>query len=66
MVYAYHLGSNFLVEIHVLMDGSLSLFETHDISETLQTKIERLPYVERAFVHCDYKLDGDEHLKKFN
>uniref|UniRef100_A0A914YYZ3 Cation efflux protein cytoplasmic domain-containing protein n=1 Tax=Panagrolaimus superbus TaxID=310955 RepID=A0A914YYZ3_9BILA len=66
MVYAYHLGQNFLVEIHVLMDGSLTLVETHDISESLQTKVERLPYVERAFVHCDYKLDGDEHLKKFN
>uniref|UniRef100_A0AC34FBQ2 Cation efflux protein cytoplasmic domain-containing protein n=1 Tax=Panagrolaimus sp. ES5 TaxID=591445 RepID=A0AC34FBQ2_9BILA len=66
MVYAYHLGQNFLVEIHVLMDGNLTLVETHDISESLQTKVERLPYVERAFVHCDYKLDGDEHLKKFN
>jgi cation diffusion facilitator family transporter len=66
MVYAYHLGQNFLVEIHVLMDGSLTLVETHDISESLQIKIERLPYVERAFVHVDYKLDGDEHLKKFN
>ncbi|KAE9547892.1 hypothetical protein FO519_008896 [Halicephalobus sp. NKZ332] len=65
VVYVYHLGCNFLVEIHVLMDGGLTLKESHDISEGLQKKVERLPYVERCFVHCDYELDGDEHLKKF-
>uniref|UniRef100_A0A914CB73 Cation efflux protein cytoplasmic domain-containing protein n=1 Tax=Acrobeloides nanus TaxID=290746 RepID=A0A914CB73_9BILA len=65
-VYAYHFGSKYLVELHVLMNGDLSLHDSHDISESLQIKIERLPYVERCFVHCDYKLDGDEHLKKYN
>ncbi|TKR82066.1 hypothetical protein L596_015842 [Steinernema carpocapsae] len=60
--YVYHMGSNYLVELHVLMDEDLSLRESHDVSEALQVKIERMPYVERAFVHVDYKMDGDEHL----
>ncbi|KAK0405846.1 hypothetical protein QR680_018231 [Steinernema hermaphroditum] len=61
-VYVYHMGANYLVELHVLMDEDLSLKEAHDVSEELQVKIERMPYVERAFVHVDYKMDGDEHL----
>lgn len=44
------------------MDPEMKLRQTHDTSETLQIKLERLPYVERAFVHCDYQLDGDEHI----
>jgi len=65
VVYVYHHGCNFLVEIHVLMDSDLTLKEAHDVSEGLQKKVEKLPYVERCFVHCDYELDGDEHLRKF-
>ncbi|CAD6189342.1 unnamed protein product [Caenorhabditis auriculariae] len=62
MVYVYHFGANFLVEVHVVLDARTTLKDAHDISELLQCKIERLPYVERAFVHCDYQHDGDEHL----
>ncbi|KAL2135139.1 hypothetical protein VTI74DRAFT_9570 [Chaetomium olivicolor] len=29
--------------------------ETHDIAEELQIKLERLPNVERAYVHVDYE-----------
>ena len=47
------------------MDSDLTLKEAHDVSEGLQKKVEKLPYVERCFVHCDYELDGDEHLRKF-
>ncbi|VDK51557.1 unnamed protein product [Anisakis simplex] len=61
-IIVYHLGANFLVELHVVMDPEMKLRQTHDISETLQVKLERLPYVERAFVHCDYEFDGDEHI----
>uniref|UniRef100_A0A0M3IQV4 ZT_dimer domain-containing protein n=1 Tax=Ascaris lumbricoides TaxID=6252 RepID=A0A0M3IQV4_ASCLU len=61
-IIVYHLGANFLVELHVVMDPEMKLRQTHDTSETLQIKLERLPYVERAFVHCDYQLDGDEHI----
>lgn len=42
----------------------MSLKDTHDIAESLQTGIEALAEVERAFVHCDYEFDHhpqDEH-----
>ncbi|VDO73362.1 unnamed protein product [Haemonchus placei] len=61
-VYVYHFGANFLVELHVVMDREINLCEAHDVSETLQGKLEQLSFVERAFVHCDYKFDGDEHV----
>ncbi|KAK6728239.1 hypothetical protein RB195_005714 [Necator americanus] len=60
-VYVYHFGANFLVELHVVMDREITLCEAHDVSETLQAKLEQLSFVERAFVHCDYQFDGDEH-----
>ena len=56
-VYVYHYGTKFLVEVHVVMDGDMSLRDAHDISEPLQCKIEALDYVERAFVHIDYEYD---------
>lgn len=44
------------------MDREISLCEAHDVAETLQAGLEQLPFVERAFVHCDYEFDGDEHV----
>jgi cation diffusion facilitator family transporter len=60
----YHFGKGFIVELHVLMDRMLPLHESHDVAETLTVKLERVEFVERAFVHCDYKYDGDGHLNK--
>uniref|UniRef100_A0A5S6Q3B7 Cation efflux protein cytoplasmic domain-containing protein n=1 Tax=Trichuris muris TaxID=70415 RepID=A0A5S6Q3B7_TRIMR len=37
------------------LDANASLKQAHDISEPLQLKIERLPFVERSFVHVDYE-----------
>jgi len=33
------------------------LKEAHTIGETLQDKLEKLPEVERAFVHLDYECE---------
>ncbi|EFO19451.1 cation efflux family protein [Loa loa] len=63
-VYVYHFGTRFLVEVHIVMNPEMTLRESHDISEALQTSIESLAEVERAFVHCDYEFDhlpADEH-----
>ncbi|VIO91272.1 cation efflux family protein [Brugia malayi] len=63
-VYVYHFGTRFLVEVHIVMNPDMTLRESHDISEALQTSIESLAEVERAFVHCDYEYDhlpADEH-----
>jgi hypothetical protein len=40
------------------MDEEMPLKVTHDVSQTLQRKLEGLADVERAYVHVDYE---DEH-----
>lgn len=65
-VYVYYFGTRFLVEVHIVLDREMRLEDSHDISETLQMKIESLPEVERAFVHADYESSHrpeEEHLK---
>jgi len=53
---AFHVGSNFFVEVDIVLPPEMRLVETHDIGESLQIKLERLPEVERAFVHVDYEF----------
>ncbi|KAI8602739.1 putative cation efflux pump [Dissophora ornata] len=61
---AYHAGNNLFVEVDVVMAPETPLRESHDISESLQTRLESLPNVERAFVHVDYETShAPEHRK---
>ncbi|KAL6702731.1 hypothetical protein ACN47E_001013 [Coniothyrium glycines] len=55
---AYHAGQKYYVEVDIVMDEELPLKITHDVSQTLQRKLEGLADVERAYVHVDYE---DEH-----
>jgi divalent metal cation (Fe/Co/Zn/Cd) transporter len=62
VVRAYHLGSRYGVEVEIVLPGEMTLVQTHDISLSLQSRIESLPECERAFVHVDYALrDNPEH-----
>lgn len=62
IIRAYHFGSNYLVEVEVILPEKMSVREAHDISLDLQKKIEEFDSVERAFVHVDYLARGyDEH-----
>ena len=64
-VRSYHFGHRFLVEVDIQLPEDMPLRETHDIGESLQNKIERLPEVERAFVHIDYEVEHKpEHQRK--
>ncbi|KAJ7150397.1 CDF-like metal transporter [Mycena filopes] len=54
-VRAYHSGPDYFVEVDVVMDANTPLWKAHDVSQSLQEKIEVLPNVERAFVHVDYE-----------
>uniref|UniRef100_A0A0N4U3P4 ZT_dimer domain-containing protein n=1 Tax=Dracunculus medinensis TaxID=318479 RepID=A0A0N4U3P4_DRAME len=58
-VMVYHTGEQAIVEVHIVLDENLPLKTTHDIIECLSKKLSLLPFVERAFVHGDYKCDGD-------
>lgn len=56
-VRAYTFGVLYFVEVDIELPEDLSLKEAHVIGETLQIKIEKLPEVERAFVHLDFECD---------
>ena len=39
---AYHAGNNLFVEVDIVMDRETPLWESHDIGESLQIKLEKL------------------------
>ncbi|KAJ1498979.1 hypothetical protein HMI54_012207, partial [Coelomomyces lativittatus] len=53
---AYALGHRLFVEVDIVLPPEMTLRMSHDIGESLQIKLESLPSVERAFVHCDYEF----------
>ncbi|RLM92839.1 metal tolerance protein 5 [Panicum miliaceum] len=55
-VRAYTFGSHYFVEVDIVLPSDMPLREAHDIGEALQEKLERLPEIERAFVHLDYEF----------
>ncbi|KAI0120898.1 hypothetical protein F4776DRAFT_231491 [Hypoxylon sp. NC0597] len=58
---AYHAGQKYYVEVDIVMDPDIPLKVSHDVSQSLQRKLEGLSDVERAFVHVDYNDDHDIH-----
>ncbi|OIV95673.1 hypothetical protein TanjilG_01467 [Lupinus angustifolius] len=56
-VRAYTFGVLYFVEVDIELPEDLPLKEAHAIGETLQIKLEKLPEVERAFVHLDFECD---------
>ncbi|KAL6841373.1 hypothetical protein ACP4OV_028891 [Aristida adscensionis] len=63
-VRAYTFGSHYFVEVDIVLPCDMPLREAHDIGEALQEKLERLPEIERAFVHLDYEFTHQpEHAR---
>ncbi|XP_058748520.1 metal tolerance protein 4-like [Vicia villosa] len=56
-VRAYTFGVLYFVEVDIELPEDLRLKESHAIGESLQIKLEKLPEVERAFVHLDFECD---------
>jgi len=54
-VRAYSFGALYFVEVDIELSEDMRLREAHTIGEALQEKIEKLPEVERAFVHIDFE-----------
>nr|CAD1827220.1 unnamed protein product [Ananas comosus var. bracteatus] len=54
-VRAYTFGVLYFVEVDIQLSEEMPLKEAHAIGESLQIKIEKLPEVERAFVHVDFE-----------
>jgi cation diffusion facilitator family transporter len=64
-VRVYHSGPRLIAEVDIVMDPERTLMETHDIAEALQSKLESLPDIERAYVHIDYETTHKpEHAYK--
>lgn len=64
-VRAYNFGSQYFVEVDIVVPEDMSLTQAHNIGETLQEKLEQLPEVERAFVHIDFEYTHKpEHMPK--
>ncbi|XP_016492379.1 metal tolerance protein 10-like [Nicotiana tabacum] len=55
-VRAYTFGTNYFVEVDIVLPEDMLLSQAHNIGETLQEKLEQLPDVERAFVHVDFEF----------
>lgn len=60
-VRAYHSGSHYVVEVHIILPEDLPMKVAHDIGESLTLKIESLPSIERAFIHLD--VDGIHNIE---
>ncbi|XP_062172821.1 metal tolerance protein 4-like [Alnus glutinosa] len=54
-VRAYTFGVLYFVEVDIELPEDLPLKDAHAIGEALQDKLEKLPEVERAFVHLDFE-----------
>ncbi|KAI9089733.1 hypothetical protein K1719_029026 [Acacia pycnantha] len=63
---AYSFGSNYFVEVNIVLPKHTPLPLAHDIGESLQLKLEKLPQIERAFVHVDLHTDHTKLLHTQN
>lgn len=60
----FFLSSQYVVEVDIVMKPETPLWLSHDVSQALQDEVERLPMVERAFIHVDHEVDHrPEHRK---
>lgn len=63
-VRAYYNGAKVIAEVDIVLPRAMPLDEAHDVGDALQKSLERVEFVERAFVHLDYEFSHtaqDEH-----
>jgi cation diffusion facilitator family transporter len=52
-VIADHVGPQLRIDMHIDVDGDVTLREAHAIGDQVETRIEALPQVDQAFVHVE-------------
>jgi cation diffusion facilitator family transporter len=52
-VIADHVGPTLRVDMHIDLDGEITLRQAHAIADQVQAQVEALPEVELAFVHAE-------------
>jgi cation diffusion facilitator family transporter len=48
-----YVGPGLIVDLHVNVDGEITLYEAHAIVDQVQRQLEALPDVDRAYVHVE-------------
>jgi len=62
-VIAFQVGPMYFSELHIVVPGHIPLEVAHWVGESLQLKVERIPQIERAWVHVDCESHSEnEHL----
>jgi divalent metal cation (Fe/Co/Zn/Cd) transporter len=56
-IQAVHLGTDYLVEVDIGLPARMPLCRAHDIGAGLQSQLETIDGVERAFVHLDFEFE---------
>ncbi len=52
-VIAEYAGPRLIVDMHINVDGALSLLKAHAIADQVQKRVESLPEVDRVYVHVE-------------
>ncbi len=63
-ILAVHFGTNFFTEVDIGLPASMPLSIAHDIGDKLQSQLESIDDIERAFVHLDFEfshMPSSEH-----
>ena len=55
-VSAHYVGNFVHVELHITLDKSLTLLDSHDVAKKVQGMVEEMESVSRAFIHVDPDL----------
>ncbi|KAL8279048.1 hypothetical protein RQP46_008506 [Phenoliferia psychrophenolica] len=61
----FHSGTNYVVELDVVMPPETPLHIAHDISQILQDQLETLPSVDRCYVHIDHETSHSPEHRKY-
>jgi len=48
-----HVGPDLVADLHVNVDGNMTVFEAHTISDEVRARVEQLPGIDRAYVHIE-------------
>lgn len=48
-----HVGPDLVTDLHVNVDGNITLFEAHAISDEVRIRVEQVPGIDRAYVHVE-------------
>jgi cation diffusion facilitator family transporter len=46
-------GPNLVIDIHINVDGNITLYQAHAIADEVSARLESLPDVDRAYVHIE-------------